>query len=310
MTTKSLVDDETPAKHLPDEPHWCENYAWCGYDPKSGIGHFFSMGRWLRDLEMWRCVLLVSLPDGRVLTSKSHGRGTDVSASTGDLTFTVVEPKKKFQLTFESGVASFEAEELRTRGYYIKPTEKLKFEFNFESDDPLLDLSAGGDINDFTGKGHTEQHGLASGVMECGGERFELQPSYVNRDHSRGACDLTAYKRHCWMNGAFPSGTKFWCYYVEVQGIDGPAMAEAAVSRDGKIYHGEVVKMVEDRGNDCDAMQPFTIVIKSELGEMEITGKPINLMPFSASVTPYDGYPGWSPDYDFDNLLVLEQSMV
>jgi hypothetical protein len=82
---------------LPSKPDWCENYAWAGYDPQSGIGHFFSMGRWIEDLNLWRSITHVALPGGRVLTSKNFGYGSERGPSSRELTYNAIEPKKRFR---------------------------------------------------------------------------------------------------------------------------------------------------------------------------------------------------------------------
>jgi hypothetical protein len=307
MSTLSLADDEAPIKVLPDTPDWCENYAWAGYDPTSGIGHFFSMGRWLGDIRMWRSITLIALPDGRVLTSKNFGYGNENAASSRELTYTVVEPKKRFQLVFDGPAGSYSAEDLYTRGYYETKPKKLEFVMDFVSDEPLWDLAGhASDADSIVGAGHIEQHGRITGKLRYGDEEFVIHPSYANRDHSRGVRDMTAYKRHCWQNGVFASGMKFYAYYFETT-LSDQVMQQAAISKDGVLYAAKVTPCpfygIED------ALQPFTITLESELGTMEIVGTPLNNMPFTASESPYDAHLGWSPSYNFRNQLIFEQSV-
>jgi len=61
----SLVDDDRPArKPFPSDKNWAENYCFTGSDPKSGIGFWMHSGRWLQDLDIWREVVILRLPDG------------------------------------------------------------------------------------------------------------------------------------------------------------------------------------------------------------------------------------------------------
>lgn len=306
--TYTLIDDEKPAKEFVDLPNWSEHYAWAGYDPASNIGHFFSFGRWIGDLDIWRSLLLVALPNGKVLASKAYGQGTEDAASSGELTYRVVEPKKKFQLTYNAPIACYDAKDLATKGYYVKPRQKMDFELNFASSDPLIDFGAAGDSNSITGKGHIDQQGLVTGFINFDGKSYELTSSFTNRDHSRGPRDVSQYKRHGWMSGRLDSGLKFWIYYAEILDHEGPVMREAAVCKDGVVYYGEVVSMAEDCDNN-NYMAPFTVIIRTELGEMELRGTPVNMMPLSFSTDHFDAFPGWSLDYDFDNASVHEQNM-
>jgi hypothetical protein len=307
MRMMSIADDETPMKVMPATPDWCENYAWAGFDPKSGIGHFFSMGRWIEDLNLWRSITHVALPGGRVLTSKNFGYGSERGPSSRELTYNVIEPKKRFQLLFDNPVGCFTTREL-LNGYHENKPKKLTFQMDFVSDEPLWDLSGhSGDASDMVGVGHIEQQGVVTGWLRYGDEEFVIHPSITTRDHSRGVRDMSAYKRHCWHNGVFPSGLRFYSFYFETKGSS-QVMRQAVISKHGRHYPATITPCEwYDREQ---ALQPFDIVIESELGRMELRGTPLNTMPFSASESPYDAHLGWSENYPFANQLMFEQSTI
>jgi hypothetical protein len=51
---------ETPWQGtFPDLPNWSENYCLAAFDPGCGVGLWLHMGRWRKDLTMWREIVTI-----------------------------------------------------------------------------------------------------------------------------------------------------------------------------------------------------------------------------------------------------------
>ncbi|MET0988389.1 MAG: hypothetical protein ABW034_23565, partial [Steroidobacteraceae bacterium] len=68
MNVQSAIPDEFPATTIPTEPaQWSENYALMCSNPGDRLTLFYGTGRWHADREIWRELIVVVLPNGRVL---------------------------------------------------------------------------------------------------------------------------------------------------------------------------------------------------------------------------------------------------
>ena len=74
-TTVLSASEEYPFAGANPGDGWCENYALVANDPDAGINLCLYLGRQPFDVSVWHEILLLSLPDGRVLVWKSAGRG-------------------------------------------------------------------------------------------------------------------------------------------------------------------------------------------------------------------------------------------
>ena len=60
---------------FPDTPNWSENFLLAGDDPKAGVGFWLHLGRWRKDLRMFRETTIVRLPDGTTVGNRAIGNG-------------------------------------------------------------------------------------------------------------------------------------------------------------------------------------------------------------------------------------------
>ena len=92
---------------------------------------------------------------------------------------------------------------------------------------------------------------------------------------------------HAWVNGAFPGGRAFYVYAMRLQGHQDIGMSNAAVAQDDQLYPATVLHVdLMSAREDCG--RPHRIVLRSELGEMEIkVTDTLNSFPYSM-VEPFD----------------------
>jgi hypothetical protein len=172
------------------------------------------------------------------------------------------------------------------------PQKRLQLQVRFDSEVPYWDMKGDSkEASQVIGGVHIDQIGLANGVIEFDGERYELENGYAIRDHSRGIRDMSYFGAHAWINGSFPGGRHFYTYAMSLQGSQSIGMSNAAMVDSGRIYPAtlEHVELLRDtRG----AAQPHRLVLRSEIGTMdiEITAY-INTFPYSM-VSPFDTTPG------------------
>ncbi|MET0545859.1 MAG: hypothetical protein ABWZ40_06085 [Caulobacterales bacterium] len=235
--------EDFPIKIRPtDLPDWSENFALAGFDPAAGIDVFLHLGRWRKDVSLWRQLVILSLPDNTFIVSRAVGKGLETERGPGaaNLSMEVVEDGSHLRWRFLGAARRFSGEFLRHSLPIDGPLERLEFELDFQSDLPLWDLGHSGTATGFAGHGHTEQIGKTRAEIKFGSEVFNVD-TYANRDHSRGPRTMRdSMIRHIWFHGIFDNGVRFYAYQVHDTDDVTPVLSEAAVVVDGVMHSAKL----------------------------------------------------------------------
>lgn len=241
---------------------WCENYALVANDPTAGINLCLYLGRQPFDISVWHEILLLSLPDGRVLVWKSAGRGGTGDGGGGAMaTFRCVDPGRRWTVTLDGLTWASTAEALRNGPFHDGPWTRTTIELTFEAAMPAWVLR-GDDLEHAQEHLHYEQLGRVTGTVTVGSEG-EGGQSWTfdgtgHRDHSRGPRDFRAIRDHAWVNCLFPSGRAFALYKMRL--ADGSGSVAVACVYDGATLRPATVAamplLAEARGDtDHDRYQ-------------------------------------------------------
>lgn len=285
--------DEYPIKQVPDVPWWSENYAVMFSAPEERVSLFYSAGRWHGDPSIWRELVIVALPDGRILHHRSYARATSETTVSGGLAqYEILEPGRRMRLSFDGPMAQSNVTDLMTHGTRVESMARCTIDLGFEGLAAVWDMKGDSDAAKAVAGGmHTEQVGRASGSIRFEGKDYSFEQGYCARDHSRGPREIGHYAGHNWLNGVFPDGTGFHVYGIKLADRDELGMSNAAVIQGDKVMpatvlHTEFVQSLADRG------KLHRIRLSCELGEMEIDiVEVLGTVPMSV-VAPYDTGPG------------------
>lgn len=227
----NLIEQETPlAPPFPELPHWSENFCLAGHDPASGIGFWLHLGRWRKDLTLWRETVVINLPDGTVLAHKAYGNALTADDGPGGPCYSirVVRSGHELRYRFDGAVRRVAAASLRSGLLADGPKDRLSFELKFDSNADIWDLPKVGNRQRFLGTGHVEQIGRVRGTIRAGSDTFAFD-GRGNRDHSMGPRDTPSLRSHQWLQGYFENGISFLVYDAMLRGHDTPVFCEAAV---------------------------------------------------------------------------------
>lgn len=305
--------EDYPIAAIPDVPNWSENFAFVCFDPKAGIGFFTHIGRWRRDLALWREIVAVALPDGTVLVHRGIGNAFATPEGPGGSNFSVHvdKPGERFALSF-LGAARRVAEEVLFEGPLRDgPHFRLQFDVTFEGAAPPWDLSAAGHKTDFVGAGHVEQFGRFTGTIRLDGESWRID-TIGNRDHSRGPRVFDSNIRHSWLHGVLDDGTMFQLYEAEIAGREGVAYAEAnvvigGIARKATATIHDKLPFTENRGL---VKRPVRISIAYEGGGLDLTATDYVRTISIQSTSPNDMYLGRRQEDEAQNTTVVEQGVL
>jgi hypothetical protein len=283
MTTPVIdAATELPLIDTPDTPDWSENYCFDGFDPARDFGFWLHLGRWQRQLDIWREQVLLYLPGGDHLLMRAYGAGARADGPGGALQrFTCEEPGRRWRLRYEGPARRVTLDEMMagsknhiTDGPYVF----VRFDLLFEAAKPVWDMGdmAGENWASF----HYEQHGKITGTVDyetAGGARRTIAVDGNGyRDHSRGVRDLTNFGGFYWNHAVFPSGRGFSVVhsYKWQDGARADGVSRAVVYEGDRILPAEVVSVPVLDGK---ALPPerYTLLLRSELGEMAIEGRPL-----------------------------------
>lgn len=305
----SLIEQETQlAAPVRDIPNWSENFCLASFDPQSGVGFWFHLGRWHRELTLWRETVVIMLPDGGVLGHRAYGNGLTSPQGPGGANFAVriVEPGRRLTYHFLGGVHRVPAAVLREGLLQHGPSQRLKFDLAFESNARIWDLHKVGDTQDFLGKGHVEQLGRVKGTIEIGKERINYD-GMGNRDHSMGARETSTLGSHQWLQGRFDNGMGFLLYHAVVRGKSEPAFSEAVVY-DGEQMFEAAVTYPFRIDNVADATRNFGFTLTYAGGALQVETTRIVNTAYLSITAPNDIYIGMFPGPSDKPLTLLEQS--
>lgn len=294
MTTSAYTGpDEYPIAEIPDTPWWSENFASMYSSPAERVAVFYSIGRWHGDRSVWREVIMVSLPDGRVLHHRGFARnGTPRGPGSALSRYEVVEPGETVTLSFDGPVTESGLNDLIERGALRETTKRCKIDLRFDSAAPIWNMRGDSvEAGSVAGSMHIDHVGRSRGTVEFDGRTYRFDDGYAARDHSRGVRQVSQYGAHNWINGAFPGGRVFYLYGMRLQDSPTIGMSNAAVAQDGVIHPADVLH-TELATSWADAGKPHRVVLRSELGEMEIEIAEVTNTFASSMVCPYDTLPG------------------
>lgn len=301
---------ETPWEGpFPDIANWSENFCLAGFDPKSGVGFWFHIGRWRHDLTMFREIVIIRLPDGSVISHRAIGNALSSPEGPGGPHFAVriLESGRKLSYRFSGGVMRVPAREMLNGIVGDGRRTPMTFDLTFESDAEIWDLHKVGSLQDFLPAGHIEQPGRLRGEIRVEGEVFPFD-AMVNRDHSLGARDNIDLHSHQWMQGYFDNGMAFMLFDAKTKSDGKVVFSEAIVYEGDKSYEAkiEAIDRCEDVARD---EEPIRIVLSYAKGTLTIDTAAYHGSSYLSLVSPNDQYVGVYHSEEGPTLVLDEQSV-
>ena len=243
------IADELPLGHVPDIPHWSENYCLTGYDYRTGIGYWMHIGTWMHDMSLWREIVFFMLPDGTVLMNRSFGCGDDSRGPAGPgLKLTLEEDGERWRFNYDGPVTAIPAADVNGEPPLKDPRtiERFRADMNFAGSAPVWKFDTVD--NDTWGKFHIEQSGDVKGTFERGADVWQFD-GHGYRDHSRGPRQLGDVRGECWLQIRFPEGDSVCVFQMWHGGEDTPGLnVTRVIDRDGHIADGTVQESPRIRG--------------------------------------------------------------
>lgn len=260
---------------------WSENYFFQCHDPVAQVGIWTHLGRTPHDPAIWRALVTVFLPDGKLLVSKTYGRGPDedgvAGPHNGTLAFRCDEPLSRWTVRAETMARPTTRAELAGGLLADGPVVPLSFEYRFDALTPMWDLGAADMSGQSWALTHYEQAGRVAGWLRCGsrsgetasgetasGETatYELAGTGM-RDHSHGPRHFGHFRRGSWTHAEFPGGRVFaalrmWSNDDEV------ALNRAFISTDGKLREATPIDVPTLEGPLGD---PSGVVVRLDDGD-------------------------------------------
>jgi hypothetical protein len=216
---------------------WCENYALVANDPDAGINLCLYLGRQPFDLSVWHEILLLSLPDSRILVWKSAGRGHIDNGGGAMATFRCTEPGQRWAVALDGFTWETTAIQLQGGPFGDGPWTRTALDLEFAAAVPPWILG-NGDLDNAWEHSHYEQLGHVTGTVRVGDREWTFTGT-GHRDHSRGPRDYRSVLDHAWVNCLFPSGRGFALYRMRLPDLsDGVALAGVY---DGETLHPATV---------------------------------------------------------------------
>jgi hypothetical protein len=235
-----VPEDEYQLHTVPPVPGASENFWWTAYDPDQRIGFWTHLGRTSWDPYLWREIVVVYLPSGDFLLSKSFGRHEHrlgPGASTLRMSFT--EPWNRGVVTMDGAAVQASPEQVHAglcgEGAHVP----LQFELRWTSFGRPWSLHRHELSGQSWGDSHYEQLFTAEGSVSYGEHPVPIQATGM-RDHSRGTRDLLGMPRHTAYNCVFPhSGRGFFA--VELP-LDGGGIARGAIVEGDQLINVDVTR--------------------------------------------------------------------
>ncbi len=300
---------ETPWEgKFPDLPNWSENYCLAAFDPKCGVGMWLHMGRWRKDLTLWREIVTIRLPDGSVVAHRAIGNSRAAKDGPGGAQYgiRVVDPGRKLTYSFAAGARVLPAAEMRKGLVGEGPRQPVSLALTFESNADIWDLHKVGDRQDFLPAGHIEQVGRIHGTIRVGDRAFGID-TLGNRDHSLGPRDNKALKSHQWLQGYFENGVAFLLFDAVQLNDDKPVFSEAVVYEGDRMYQARLTM-----GWRCDDVsldeKPISFKLSYEKETVEVASTAYHGNSYLSFTSPNDLYVGVFPSGN-PPLTLLEQSV-
>lgn len=306
-----ILEHEFP-RHEPieDIADWSENFCLSSFDREQGIAIWLHLGRWRKDLRMWRETMILALPDGNILAHRGYGNRLALASGPGGnaLSFSIDEPGRVISACFRGGAVRSSSQALVSGLLPSASMEPVAFDLRFESRNPLWDLHADGNTqSDFMAGLHLEQIGRISGRLTISGRDFAYR-GMATRDHSRGVRQMAGLLRHHWVQASFEDGTAILIFDVEMKGEPHPAFSKAAICKDGKLHEARVrIPFRISSLDEKDACVEFQI--ESALGAMVVQRtEPRNCWAFTTT-HPNDMYIGVHGDPKVMRVMLEQPSL-
>ena len=289
--------DEFPVELANQPPDLSENYALVGGDPAAGLSIFCSIGRWYANRDIWRQLWFVVLPDNRVIFSRQYGRGNCAKGpNTGLGGINIIRPGQQLHFHYDGPAWESDTNSLASEGVRPSPPKHCIIAMEFSSSQPVWDMHGGhSDAASIAGRMHYEQLGRLNGSVTYNNTSYSLSNGFANRDHSRGARDVSRYCHHIWASATFDNGDSFQLYAMQSNGSASYDMQQATFIRAGKHYAADIECLSID-GNQPTQRRPSTIKLNCELGLFTITlTRLLSQVPVSFS-SPFDMMAGVVPE--------------
>lgn len=303
-----LVAHEYPLNPpFPDIAHWSENFCLSAFDPDCGVGVWLHLGRWRKDLTLWRETVVVNWPDGTVSAQRGFGNALTCADGPGGTNFAVRvnEPGRRFAYSYLGGALRVPSAQMRGGLQGDGSRHRLAFALDFESDAEIWDMHREAATQEFLGTGHIEQPGRVMGTISIGDETFTFD-GMGNRDHSMGPRNTPTLESHQWLQGYFENGMRFMLYDGMLRGSTTPVFSSAAVYEGERMFEASV-EYPWRIGSADEARRDFGFRLHYANGSLDIVTEAIGEPAFLSFTAPNDIYVGVYPAGD-PPLTLLEQS--
>lgn len=301
---------ETPWEGaFPDIDNWSENFCLAGFDPQSGVGLWFHIGRWHHDLNLFREVVIIRLPDNTVIAHRAIGNAHAAEDGPGGphLAVQIAEPGRKLTYRFNGGVMRVPAAQMLDGLVGDGRRTPVSFDLTFTSTAEIWDLHKVGALQEFLPAGHVEQPGLLSGSIRVGSEQFSFN-AMANRDHSLGGRDNRNLHSHQWFQGYFENGLSFLLFDAEIDQGEQVVFSEAVIYEDGKSFEAKI-EQIERCNHVDDDQKLIRTVLSYENGTLVIDTAGFHGSSYLSLASPNDTYVGVYPTDPGPTRVVDEQSV-
>lgn len=265
---------ELPWSPAPTIPLWCENYFHHVYDPASEVGVLMHLGSRPHDARLWRELLVVHLPDGRLAVAKGFAR-PDISAGPGGptLEYRCVQPFGRWAAHFDGMARITEPDELFEAP--LRDGVWSPLELQLESTDlaPAVPMGDGRRTHTW-GQAHYQCHQRSEGSAFVDDTTYRFAGNGI-RDHTRGPRNHLGIGSHAWITATFPSGRAIAA--VEISTPDGStAMRQGQIHSSGSVQEVSDMQLPRLHGLST-AGDDFEFTIAGEQGR----GRVLYTMPFT-----------------------------
>jgi hypothetical protein len=195
-----------------DDPNFNESRYYSFFDGGNGLGGWMRMGNRPNEgyAEMTVCLYL---PDGSVafMFKRPHIEG-HTAHDAGGLRFEALEPFRSHHVTFDGSLCVLaQPRDMADPGtaFAGNPHEPCTIDLHLRSvaqptgGEPEWDEGEQPTATHQFGRGHTEQQMAAMGIVQIGGQRFDITHGLGLRDHSWGPRIWQSISWYRWLTASF-----------------------------------------------------------------------------------------------------------
>ena len=267
---------------LGPEPNFNESMYFNAFDPETRLGAFFRLGNRANEGsgEMTICLYL---PDGRVAFMFARPRvSTNEAFDAAGMRFDVVTPFVELRISYEGSVVllddPLEMADPR-RAFTSNPHTECAVQLVYRGSSAMFggepDQPAERPGEEFA-RGHYEQLGAASGTVQVGDERFELN-GHGLRDHSWGPRYWQAPWYYRWLTGNV--GSDFGFMGSRIARRDGPGSRGGFVWNDGALHLCRDFRIRSTWEGDARYHRAIEAELVTEERTWLVRGAVLNLIP-------------------------------